>query len=63
MAAVEAVGIGFRTCTMGGVCVDTDGGGGGSAAPLFHDIASWLLDHYNVPLSGDPGPMLMLEKQ
>ena len=41
----------------------TDGGGGGSAAPLFHDIASWLLDHYNVPLSGDPGPMLMLEKQ
>lgn len=31
MAAVEAVGIGFRTCTMGGVCVDTDGRGGGTA--------------------------------
>ena len=41
----------------------TDGGAGGSAAPLFNDIASWLLDHYNVPLSGDPGPMLMLEKK
>lgn len=41
----------------------TNGGGGTSAAPLFHDIASWLLDHYNVPLSPDPGPMLMLEKQ
>lgn len=34
---------------------------GGSAAPTFHEIASWLLDHYNVPLSGDPGPKLMLE--
>ncbi|MEJ4098201.1 peptidoglycan D,D-transpeptidase FtsI family protein [Corynebacterium bovis] len=41
----------------------TDGGGGQSAAPLFHDIGSWLLDHYNVPLSGDPGPKLMLEAQ
>lgn len=41
----------------------TDGGAGGSAAPLFNDIASWLLDHYNVPLSKDPGPMLMLEEK
>lgn len=41
----------------------TDGGGGQSAAPLFKDITSWLLDHYNVPLSADPGPQLMLEKK
>lgn len=41
----------------------TDGGGGQSAAPLYHDITSWLLDHYNVPLSADPGPKLMLEKE
>ncbi|RAV32258.1 peptidoglycan D,D-transpeptidase FtsI family protein [Corynebacterium heidelbergense] len=38
-----------------------DGGAGGTAAPLFNDIASWLLDHYNVPLSPDPGPMLRLQ--
>ncbi|QNH96900.1 peptidoglycan D,D-transpeptidase FtsI family protein [Corynebacterium anserum] len=41
----------------------TDGSGGQSAAPLYHDIASWLMDHYNVPLSADPGPKLMLEKK
>ncbi|MGD7003222.1 peptidoglycan D,D-transpeptidase FtsI family protein [Corynebacterium halotolerans] len=29
----------------------TDGGAGGTAAPLFHDIASWLLDRDNIPLS------------
>ncbi|HIW96550.1 MAG TPA: penicillin-binding protein 2 [Candidatus Corynebacterium gallistercoris] len=40
-----------------------DPASGGSAAPLFNQITSWLLDHYNVPLSGDPGPMLMLEAQ
>lgn len=41
----------------------TDGGGGGTAAPLFSDIASWLLDHYNIPRSPDEGPKLMLEVQ
>lgn len=40
-----------------------DGGGGGTAAPLFNDVASWLLDHYNVPPSGDAGPMLMLQER
>lgn len=39
----------------------TDGGAGGTAAPLFHDIMSWMLDHYNVPLSEKAGPKLMLE--
>lgn len=39
----------------------TDGGAGGSAAPLFHDIMAWMLDHYNVPLSKEAGPKLMLE--
>ena len=38
-----------------------DGGAGGSAAPLFSDIGSWLLDHYNVPPSPTEGPKLMLE--
>ncbi|CAJ1497047.1 penicillin-binding protein 2 [[Mycobacterium] kokjensenii] len=38
-----------------------DGSPGTSAAPLFHDIASWLLQRHNVPLSPDPGPPLVLE--
>lgn len=29
----------------------TDGGAGGTAAPLFNNIASWLLDRDNIPLS------------
>ncbi len=33
----------------------------GSAAPLFHSIASWLLQRDGVPLSPDPGPRLVLE--
>ena len=41
----------------------TDGTGGQSAAPLFHDIMSWLLDHYNVPLSPAPAPRMTLEAQ
>ncbi|MGO1950398.1 MAG: peptidoglycan D,D-transpeptidase FtsI family protein [Mycobacteriaceae bacterium] len=41
----------------------TDGGGGQSAAPLFRDITSWLLDHYNVPLSPEAAPRLTLEEQ
>lgn len=36
------------------------GGDGGSAAPTFHNIASWLMDHYNVPPS-PKAPRLMLE--
>lgn len=39
----------------------TDGGAGGTAAPLFHDIMAWMLDHYNVSPSEKPGPKLMLE--
>lgn len=41
----------------------TDGSGGQSAAPLFHDVMSWLLDHYNVPLSPDAAPRMTLEAQ
>ena len=32
-----------------------------SAAPLFHNIAAWLLQRDNVPLSPDPGPPLTLQ--
>ncbi|WP_026356574.1 penicillin-binding protein 2 [Mycobacterium sp. 141] len=38
-----------------------DGSPGSSAAPLFHNIASWLLQRHNVPLSPDPGPPLTLQ--
>ncbi|MEO6793634.1 MAG: penicillin-binding protein 2 [Mycobacterium sp.] len=38
-----------------------DGSPGTSAAPLFHNIASWLLQRGNVPLSADPGPPQILE--
>ncbi len=38
-----------------------DGGAGGSAAPLFNILGTWLLDYYNVPVSADPGPPLMLQ--
>lgn len=38
-----------------------DGTPGSSAAPLFHNIASWLLQRDNVPLSPDPGPPLTLQ--
>ncbi|QDQ97871.1 peptidoglycan D,D-transpeptidase FtsI family protein [Tomitella fengzijianii] len=37
-----------------------DGSGGMSAAPLFHDIASWLLQREQVPLS-PPAPKLILQ--
>ncbi|MDY6050666.1 MAG: penicillin-binding protein 2 [Corynebacterium sp.] len=37
------------------------GEGGQSAAPLFHDIASWLLDRDNVPLSPDPSQLQPLQ--
>jgi cell division protein FtsI (penicillin-binding protein 3) len=38
-----------------------DGTPGSSAAPLFHNIASWLMQRENVPLSPDPGPPLTLQ--
>jgi cell division protein FtsI (penicillin-binding protein 3) len=37
-----------------------DGTPGSTATPLFHNIASWLLQRENVPLSPDPGPPLTL---
>jgi len=39
----------------------SDGSGGQSAAPLFHDIASWLLQREGVPVSPDPGSKLVLQ--
>jgi cell division protein FtsI (penicillin-binding protein 3) len=38
-----------------------DGSPGTSAAPLFHNIAAWLLQRKNIPLSADPGPPLTLQ--
>ncbi|GAB3223330.1 penicillin-binding protein 2 [Mycolicibacterium hippocampi] len=38
-----------------------DGSPGSSGAPLFHEIASWLLQRENVPLSADPGAPLTLQ--
>lgn len=38
-----------------------DGSPGSSASPLFHDVASWLLQREGVPLSADPGPELTLQ--
>ncbi len=38
-----------------------DGLPGTTMAPLFHNIASWLLQRENVPLSPDPGPPLTLQ--
>ncbi|EME21721.1 peptidoglycan synthase FtsI [Rhodococcus triatomae BKS 15-14] len=38
-----------------------DGSGGQSAAPLFHDIASWILQRDRIPLSPDPGRQLVLQ--
>jgi cell division protein FtsI (penicillin-binding protein 3) len=40
-----------------------DGGGGQSAAPLFHDIASWMLQRQDVPLSSRPTPYMPLVVQ
>jgi cell division protein FtsI (penicillin-binding protein 3) len=34
---------------------------GTTMAPLFHNIAAWLLQRDNVPLSPDPGPPLTLQ--
>jgi cell division protein FtsI (penicillin-binding protein 3) len=30
-------------------------------AQLFHNIAAWLMQRENVPLSPDPGPPLVLQ--
>ncbi|WP_319434628.1 penicillin-binding protein 2 [Mycobacterium sp. RTGN5] len=38
-----------------------DGTPGSSAAPLFHNIAAWLLQRQNIPLSADPGAPLILQ--
>ncbi|MGV9745688.1 peptidoglycan D,D-transpeptidase FtsI family protein [Rhodococcus zopfii] len=38
-----------------------DGSGGQSAAPLFRNIAAWMLQRENVPLSADPGSKLILQ--
>jgi len=35
--------------------------GGASAAPLFHDIASYLAQRYQVPLSPTPAPTYQLQ--
>ncbi|ETW23588.1 cell division protein FtsI [Mycobacterium gastri 'Wayne'] len=40
---------------------NADGSLGHSAAPLFHNIAGWLMQRENVPLSPDPGPPLVLQ--
>ena len=38
-----------------------DGQPGTTMAPLFHNIAGWLMQRENVPLSPDPGPPLTLQ--
>lgn len=37
------------------------GEGGQTAAPLFHDIATWLMNHENIPLSPPPAGRLVLQ--
>ena len=37
-----------------------DGGAGGSAAPLFHNIASWMLQRESVPLSPEAPEKLLV---
>ncbi|WP_084168347.1 peptidoglycan D,D-transpeptidase FtsI family protein [Corynebacterium atypicum] len=41
--------------------VEPGGSGGRSAAPLYRDIASWLMDHDNVPLSKPMEGQLVLQ--
>jgi cell division protein FtsI (penicillin-binding protein 3) len=38
-----------------------EGQPGTTMAPLFHNIAAWLMQRENVPLSPDPGPPLTLQ--
>ncbi|HEY0636685.1 MAG TPA: penicillin-binding protein 2 [Pseudonocardiaceae bacterium] len=35
--------------------------GGGSAAPLFHDVASYLAQRYEVPMSAEPPAVVQLQ--
>lgn len=42
--------------------VEDNGGGGQSAAPIFRDISSWLLNRDNIPTS-KPAPRLTLREQ
>jgi cell division protein FtsI (penicillin-binding protein 3) len=37
-----------------------DDPGTGSAAPLFHDIASYLAQRYQIPTSPTPSPVVTL---
>ncbi|MEU1982626.1 penicillin-binding protein 2 [Nocardia sp. NPDC019395] len=39
----------------------SDGGGGQSAAPLFHDIASWALQRDRIPPSSEPQRQFVLQ--
>lgn len=41
--------------------VEPGGSGGQSAAPIYRDITSWLMDHENVPLSKPMEGQLVLE--
>ena len=40
-----------------------DGSPGTTAAPLVHDINTWLLQREKIPLSPDPGPPLVLQAE
>ena len=42
--------------------VEDNGGGGQSAAPIFRDISSWLLNRDNIPTS-TPAPRMTLREQ
>ncbi|WKS67986.1 penicillin-binding protein 2 [Corynebacterium accolens] len=42
--------------------VEDNGGGGQSAAPIFRDISSWLLNRDNIPTS-KPAPRMTLREQ
>ncbi len=43
-----------------GIMVD-DPADNGSAAPVFHDLASYLAQRYQVPLSPEPSPIVQLQ--
>ena len=39
------------------------GGGGQSSAPIFTEIANWLINRENIPQSPDPGEQIVLQAQ
>jgi cell division protein FtsI (penicillin-binding protein 3) len=43
--------------------VEEGGGGGQSSAPLFREIASWLLNRDNIPTSPPVEDLLILHAQ